>query len=797
MLISLNWLRDFVELPADLDVHALAERFTMTCAEVEGVERITVDARGLIAARIEAVQNLPGTRGLRRVTLDVGRSRVETVSAAPLLRIGAMVVYAPPGAATRETGAISATTVAGHKSVGMILNGAALGIAMAEDDAIFCPPAMTAGEAIDPHMFDDWVIEVDNKSITHRPDLWGHYGIAREVAAMLHLGLQEYPVVPRAELGGADLPEIPIEIDDPARCPRYTGLRIAGVGHQAAPLWMQVRLGHVGMRPIDCLVDLSNYIMAELGQPTHAFDDDRIERIEVGLAEPGTHFKTLDGVERELPAGALMIQCNRRNVALAGIMGGLETEVSEKTQTVLLESANFEPAGIRRCAAALGLRTEASARFEKSLDPAHTVLAIQRFMYLASHEFPEIRPASRLSDCYPAPAEPTSVEIDPAFVRRFMGHKVSDAEMTRILTALEFDVVPAGKKLRIGVPGFRATKDISIEADIIEEIARFVGYDNITPQLPEVAVRHFPRNRQHTLERETLRALCLGRGFHEIHQYIWYDDAWAKKLRYNPPAAVELRNPAAAGQERLRHTLMPGLLAATDRNRLHFDAFKLCEVGSVFSGGADVSDQRRHLGLVSAQRGKQHEDDLFGVLKGDLEAWAWQALGAPVTFCAVGTDRPVWAHEHKTAGVRIGGIACGLVSVVPLATRRAMDEHLASWSLAWAEIDLSALHAVEPVDVRLAAVPEHPEVELDFSMLVPATMAYGEVNMRLAGLQHPMLRRINFVTAYEGKSVPAGKRSLTYRMRIGATDRTLTDEDLNAFRTHVEGFIKQCGFEQR
>ncbi len=797
MLISVNWLRDFVDLPDDLDVPELAERFTMTCAEVEGVERIQVSARDLIAAQIVSLEELSGTRNLRQAVLDIGGERVDTVSAAPVLRIGECVVYAPPGACTAFTGEIHAAEVAGVLSQGMILNGAALGIAMAEDEAIFCPPSMSAGAVIDPAMLDDWIIEVDNKSITHRPDLWGHYGIAREVAAILRLPLKPYPVTPRQELADGSLPEIPIEIDDPRLCPRYSALRLSGVEVQSAPLWMQVRLGHVGMRPINCLVDLSNYIMAELGQPTHAFDGDKLERIEVARAAGGEVFQTLDGVERTLPEAALMIQSNRSSVALAGIMGGLETEVSEQTRSILLESANFEPAGIRRCAAALGLRTEASARFEKSLDPANTVLAIQRFVYLAREEFSKLHLTGRLSDCYPQPADDVHVEVDPDFVRRFMGHQVSNDEMTRILTAIDFDVAAEGDKLRIRVPSFRATKDISIEADIIEEIARYVGYDNIDSRLPDVTVRHFAPNSQHRIERDSLRAFCGGLGYSEIHQYIWYDDAWLRQIGYAPPAGVELRNPAAAGQHLLQHTLMPNLLAAVERNRLHADAFKLSEIASVYPGGEDSNAQRRHLGLVSAAYGKKAEDTLFARIKGDLETWGWQVLGLPLRYERAGGDLPRWAHEHKTAAVFVDAQPIGLVSVVPLELRRAMDEHLSNWGVAWAEIELDNLPAARAAVEQLRPVPEFPEVDLDFSILAPADMPFETVNEKLRAFHHELLRRITYVTAYEGKSVPAGKRSLTYRTRIGAADRTLVDAELAAFREAVAKHIAHSGFEQR
>ena len=798
MLISVNWLREFVDLPADLDVAALAERFTMTCAEVEGVERIEVGAAGLIAAKIVSHEDLPGTRDLRRAVLDVGGKTLETVSAAPVLRDGDLVVFAPPGGRTNATGAISVSTVAGRRSEGMILPGDAIGIAMSADEAIFCPPSLSAGEAIDAAMLDDWVIEVDNKSITHRPDLWGHYGVAREIAAMLGVELRPYPVVDLSELQDKQLPLIPIEIDDPARCPRYTGLRIAGVGAQAAPLWMQTRLGHVGMRPIDCLVDLSNYIMAELGQPTHAFDGEKLDRIEVGLAEPGAKFTTLDGVERALPDEALMIQCHRRCVAVAGVMGGLETEVSPRTRTILLESANFEPAGIRRCATALGLRSEASTRFEKSLDPANTVLAIQRFLYLARPEFPGLSVASQLSDCYPSPAETVTVEVDTAFAQRFMGHEVSAEEMTSILTAIGFGVEQGSDQLKVIVPSYRATKDVSIEADVIEEIARYVGYDNIAPALPEVTVRHFPPNAQHRVEQDSLRMFCMGLGYSEVHLYIWHDDAWLKKLGFQPPPGIELRNPASAGQHRLRHTLMTGLLQAADRNRLHTEEFKLCEVGSVFPDSAGSTTQERRLGLVSARRGKRIEDDLLANLKGDLESWSSQALGLPTTFTPWGNaERPDWAHQHKTAGVAIGGDVRGMVSVVPLTLRRAMDEHLSNWGIAWAEIELGPLAVVSVKDVELGSVPEFPEVEMDFSMLVDSALAFGEASRKLTAFDHPLLRRITYVDSYEGQSIPAGKRSLTYRAKVAAGDRTLVEEDLAGFRKSFEAFIAKCGFQLR
>ena len=807
MLISLNWIRDFVDLPADIDPHELAERFTMTCAEVEEVRRIEIGGRALIAAKITAVEPLPDTRDLYRVVLDAGAGKpVETITAAPDLSVGDLVVYAPVGAHLKAVGDICEAHVAGRPSRGMILSGDMLGIEMAAGQAVFLPLNTAPGQAIHTDLLDDWLIEVDNKSITHRPDLWGHYGIARELAAVYRLPLKAYPVVSTDSLSDKSLPEIPIEIDDPQACPRYSGLRMEGVGAQPAPLWMQLRLGHVGLRPIDCLVDLTNYIMLELGQPMHAFDGDRIERIEVALAEPGSTFTTLDGFERRLPTQALMIMCNREPVALAGIMGGLATEVSPRTKSMLLESANFNAAIIRRCATALGLRTDASARFEKSLDPANTTLAIRRFIYLAREEFPDLVLTSRLSDGYPRPAPEGQVEIDPEFVRRFMGHPVSRGEITRILSALGFGVTDRGGRTIVQVPSWRATKDISIEADVIEEIARYVGYGNIEPRLPQATVRCFEPNARHEMEQNTLRVFCGGLGFIEIHRYLWYDDTWLSKLGHEPGECIEVRNPITGHERRLRHSLMPGMMHTVDLNRHHLDAFRLIELGSVYPPGSDVEEEYRHVGLISARRQKGAEDDLMLSLKGAIESWAVQVLGVSPAY--VRSDRtdtgcgrqpalPPWEHTHKSAAVLLGGERIGTASVLPLEMRIRIDEHLRAWSVAWAELRLDRIATAGPAAQKLAPVPSRPQTDLDFSALTDADRDYVEIAEAVARFDHPLLVNVTYVGSYAGKSIPEDKRSLTFRTRIGHPDRTLVEDDLNSFRRSFEGHLGECGLELR
>ncbi len=795
MLISLNWIRDFVDLPAGFDPRELAERFTCTSAEVEGIEHITCSATGLIAAGIVSVETIPGDKPLFAVKVDLGDRQVDTVTIAEGLKPGDRVIFAPPGATLPGIGQVGERKTAGRTSIGMIVPGDALSLPTVGQRAMWLPPATKPGSPVGMSLFDDWIVEVDNKSITHRPDLWGHYGIARELAAIYDCQLKPYPIVPPEELDDPQLPAVPIVIDDPAKCPRYTALRFTGVRPQPAPLWMQVRLAHVGLRPIDILVDLTNYIMAELGQPMHAFDCAKIDRIEVAVAKPGDKFVTLDGFTRTMPGGALMIQCNRQSVALAGIMGGANTEVTAQTTDLLLESANFEAATIRRCATALGHRTDASARFEKSQDPHNTVIGIGRFVYLARPELPNMKLTSRLSDCFPNPPKPILVHVDPSFVSRYIGREVSPAHITSILTKIGFTVRPVDDCLEVGVPTFRATKDISIEADIIEEVARFIGYGTITPVLPEVTVRYAEPLPITRLERQTLALLCGGMSYAEVHRYLWFDDDWLKVLDFDPGPTLTLKNPATAGTERLRTTLIPGLLAAVELDRRHFEQFELLEIGSAFPDGQkDTPEQteQRHLALAVVAPGRKpaHEDALLLRLKTDLETFAWQVLRRHLLFAPARSAAP-WEHEAKTAVVQLDGQVIGRITAVPVACRRRIDEHLAAWSIALAEINLSLLAEQTRETRKLAPVPVYPRINLDFSVVADSRRRYDEIEHALATYDHPLLRRLAFVDSYEGGSIPQGKRSFTFRGTIGDPSRTLTEPDIQEFRSNFIEFLKR------
>jgi phenylalanyl-tRNA synthetase beta chain len=374
-------------------------------------------------------------------------------------------------------------------------------------------------------------------------------------------------------------------------------------------------------------------------------------------------------------------------------------------------------------------------------------------------------------------------------------------QIESILTPLEFKVRRVDNELEVDVPSFRATKDITIEADVIEEVARFIGYNSIEPKLPEVTVRYAEPEVITQLEKQTLSLLCGGMGYAEIHRHIWFDADWLKIIGYDPGPTVNLKNPSAMGMERLRTTLIPGILSAVDLNRRHYDKFELLEIGSVFSLGkfddpSEAEDRHLALALVAPGRKASHEDALLRRMKTDLETFAYQIMGSHIDFAPVESSVP-WEHEAKTASASIEECNIGRLSVLPLACKRRIDEHLAAWSIALAEINLSVIARRQAQYKKLAPVPVYPCIEVDFSVVADASRRYSDIEQALSRYDHPLLTRLAFMDSYEGGSVPAGQRSFTFRSTIADPNRTLTEEDIQSFRTSFIEFLTQNKLQLR
>ncbi|MDF2539221.1 MAG: hypothetical protein K0S76_2242, partial [Herbinix sp.] len=475
MLISMNWISEFIDL-SDINLKELIGRFTLSTAEVEDIHEKGKSIRDVVVGKIIEINDHPNSKKLHLVKVDIGSEVVACVCGAPNVFVGAVVPFAKLGGQVGDL-EIKEAFIAGVVSHGMCCSEKELGISEDHSGLMMLEDIYPLGTDIKEFMqIEDTIFEVDNKSLTNRPDLWGHYGIAREISVLTKRPLKPLEVLDTKAY--KDLVAIDVKVEDSDKTYRYSCITVSGINKKKSPINMKIRLTYCGMRPINLLADLTNYLMMELGQPMHAFDNGKVSKIRVKtFAEPIT-FKTLDGIERKIDTDTLMICDEKEPAAVAGIMGGELSEIIEETTAVLLESANFDGTSVRKSASRLGLRTDASARYEKTIDPELTCLAIERFLKLLTDIDPGVEVTSSLTDCYVKKYDEITIKFDKAYVDKYTGIDISSDRIEETLTALGFSMNRKGDEFEVVVPSWRATKDVTMKADIIEEITRIYGYDN-------------------------------------------------------------------------------------------------------------------------------------------------------------------------------------------------------------------------------------------------------------------------------------------------------------------------------
>src|SRR6185437_13238095 len=526
MKFSYNWIHEFVD-GLDVPAHDLERLITMKTAECEGIEAAGALLAGASVARVLSVEPIEGSHN-RKVVAETDRYGKKIVMCgAPNVRVGVTTAYVPLGV----------KTIDGVASDGMLVSAAELGINRDHSGIV----EMDSLDRLHP----DYVIEVDNKSLTHRPDLWGHYGIAREVAAIAHKPLRDPVDLALIPNGPA---RIKVEIEDLALCPRYSALAFENVTVKPSPLWLQYRLEAIGLNPINNIVDVTNYIMSELAQPMHAFDADRLhgDTIFARPAKTGERIVALNEEEYELKPSNLVIADAAGPVAIAGVIGGRDSAIGDATTRIVLESANFQAASVRKTSVALKLRTDASMRFEKSQDPENTVRALARAIFLLNEVSPGIRLVGGLADVKrelpPAPV----IELSVDWLRRKLGRRIETGEVQAILESLGFGVATRGTDLlSVTVPSWRATKDISSADDLVEEVGRMIGYDSIAPQAPRIEATVSPVDRQRIYHRE-LREKIADFGFTEVYNYSFVSEEMAAPFGFVLQDHIQVLNPIAS-----------------------------------------------------------------------------------------------------------------------------------------------------------------------------------------------------------------------------------------------------------
>ena len=811
MKVSLNWIRDYVQLPADADLKKLAYDLTMSTVEVEDATDLGASFHDMVVGVINTIEQHPNADKLKVCKTDIGGRVEDIVCGGSNLREGMKVAVALPGAMCKWHGEgdlveIKKSKLRGVDSYGMICGAVEIGLsdlfptkeeAHILDLSDFDAPAGTPlADALD---LNDIILEIDNKSMTNRPDLWGHYGIAREIAALYDLPMTQFPHFDR---NVENTSGFHVTVEDAERCPRMTGTQIENVCVKPAPYWMQVRIWKTGMRPINALVDITNYVMLATGQPSHAYDSDHIAgHIIVRRAKAGETLTLLNGKELPLSTDDLTIADDAGIVGLAGVMGGAKDSILPTTSKVILEIANFQAAGIRRTALRYDNRTEASARYEKAIDPERCDQALDLSMQLFSDLYPEMK-VTGLVDEYPRHLKQAEIDVPLSWLERRLGKRLSPDEIKHKMELLGYSITFNGDNMHVVVPTWRSTGDVSIQADIMEEVARMYGYENFEAEPITTTFDGAINQLDKDLERRIKEYLAIRCGMQEIFTYPWMEESYVNAVLQSTEGILSLSTPPSPAERFVRSSLLPNLCKAVVKNERYFDEFSIFETAQVFRDENYTSpydpreklpSQRKNVAGAFATTGKDITA-LFRKAKGVVEMMARYVHMEALTFKQA--EKPVWADNVVWLNIYRGDEKVGDLAL--LAKKVSMACGIKNMNVMLFQLDQDSLVPLKSRTNTFTHLAEYPMTDYDISLLVDGSVQWKDVAQTVRGIKSELLHGAAFVDEYRGKQVPAGKKSLTLRLAIGSKDKTLTSAEIEEVASGVLNKIaKRFGAELR
>ena len=811
MKVSLNWIRDYVQLPADADLKKLAYDLTMSTVEVEDATDLGASFHDMVVGVINTIEQHPNADKLKVCKTDIGGRVEDIVCGGSNLREGMKVAVALPGAMCKWHGEgdlveIKKSKLRGADSYGMICGAVEIGLAdlfptkeeahildLSDFDA---PAGTPLADALD---LNDIILEIDNKSMTNRPDLWGHYGIAREIAALYDLPMTQFPHFDRNVENTAGFH---VTVEDAERCPRMTGTQIENVCVKPAPYWMQVRIWKTGMRPINALVDITNYVMLATGQPSHAYDSDHIAgHIIVRRAKAGETLMLLNGKELPLSTDDLTIADDAGIVGLAGVMGGAKDSILPTTSKVILEIANFQAAGIRRTALRYDNRTEASARYEKAIDPERCDQAFDLSMQLFSQLYPEMK-VTGLVDEYPRHLKQAEIDVPLSWLERRLGKRLPPEEIKHKMELLGYSITFNGDNMHVVVPTWRSTGDVSIQADIMEEVARMYGYENFEAEPITTTFDGAINQLDKDLERRIKEYLAIRCGMQEIFTYPWMEESYVNAVLQSTEGILSLSTPPSPAERFVRSSLLPNLCKAVVKNERYFNEFSIFETAQVFRDENYTSpydpreklpSQRKNVAGAFATTDKDITA-LFRKAKGVVEMMARYVHMETLTFRQ--TEKPVWADNVVWLNIYHGDEKVGDLAL--LAKKVSMACGIKNMNVMLFQLDQDSLVPLKSRTNTFTHLAEYPMTDYDISLLVDGSVQWKDVAQTVRGIKSELLHGAAFVDEYRGKQVPAGKKSLTLRLAIGSKDKTLTSAEIEEVASGVLNKIaKRFGAELR
>jgi phenylalanyl-tRNA synthetase beta chain len=796
MKVSISWLKDYVDIK--LPVSELAHKLAMAGTEVKGWQAIGGSWEGIVVGQIKAINPHPNADRLLLPTIDLGTEEKVVVCGAPNLRIGDKVAFAHVGAKlldghTGELFSLEAAKIRGVTSQGMVCSEKELGISDSHQEIMILPDGAPLGKPLADYMGD---VILDLDITPNRPDCLSVIGIAREIAALTGQKVR-LPADDYAESTTTIDSQVAVEIADPDLCPRYSASLVRGIKIGSSPPWMQQRLIAAGMRPINNIVDITNYVMLEYGEPLHAFDYNQIrgKKIIVRRAKKGEVMVTLDGNKRELKPNMLVIADTERAVALAGVMGGYDSEVTEATKDIFLEAASFNPACIYQTGHSLGLPSEARLRFERGISAGVTVPALKRATQLLV-EIGGGQAAKGFIDNYPGQKKASPIRLRSSESKRLLGVDFTIKQMKETLTSLGFGVKAGASNAELMATAPYWRSDVALEEDLIEEVARIIGYDEIPitmlsqslpPQDPSPMLKLKPKVSQ----------ILADYGFQEVITFSMMGGEALKKLSPQPSALVRLANPMTAEQEYMRPTLRANLLSALESNLRHEESgVRLFELGRVYHQRKnDLPDEPEILcGVLTGPRfepswrGGNETLDFYDA-KGIIEGLFGQ-LGLEFGFEA-GSDESL--HPFKQAAVVVEGERLGVVGELH---PKVADAFELPGEVYLFEVDLTALLPFTLGHKMFQPISRFPAVVRDMALVLDAGVTNARVQKIMRGFS--LVTDVALFDLYSGEQLPAGKKSLAYRITYQSPKHTLTDDEVNKVQEQIlDKLAKELGANLR
>lgn len=805
MKVSLNLIRKYVELPKDLTDEQIAYDMTLRTVEVEDVENTALKFHDIVVGKILEVKAHPNADKLRICIVDVGESEpIQIVCGGSNLYEGEYVVVSKPGAEVvwhgeGEPVKVGKTKMRGEISCGMIC-------ASSEVYLSDFFPAEGETEIIDLKGFDckpgdniadlfgmnDTVLEIDNKSLSNRPDLWGHYGIARELSAIYDVPLKK---LPKYELD-KNLPEYNVEIKDTNKCNRYVAIEIDGVYEKKSPIWMQSLLSKVGQRPINAIVDITNYVMMAVGEPLHAFDKTHVsgEKIIVRNAKENEELLLLDNNSIKLTTDDLVICDENDAMALAGIRGGKKDSILPETKGIVLEVANFSADEIRKTGKRFAEKTDASIRYEKGIDTQRVDDGLNLALELIKEIFPDSK-IIKYADVYPNKTENNKIKIEEKFLDTRLGKKIEKEKIEQILTALGYEISYNNGEYEVIVPTWRSTGDVTIKDDVMGDIARILSFNSFKAKPITITFEHFVKQNDVLLERRIKEYLAERCGFYEIYTYPWIEEKYIQSAGIDMSKSLKLATPPAPDLSYLRSSLIPGMLEAISKNLRYYDEFKLFDYEEVYEKGdyrPSSNDeilpiQKNYLtGCIVGRNAKE----IFYEAKGVIENMSRYCHMEDIKLEKI--EKANWADINAYLNITKNNEIIGTLGL--LSVKVMSDSKIKRTNVALFEINVDKFIPYASRSNEYERLPELPLVEKDLSILVDEEVTWKEIEESIKS----KVKEVEFVDEYRGNQIPEGKKSITLKVKILNEGTTMTSEQINEKMNNILKILdKKCGAKLR